>query len=152
MKNDIKQYRSHIFFMGLFVFLLHSAKINSVVIGIDTEDLIHSEQNLYGGWLGTGRQGLVFLKYFFESLLIIFVLLFPKRISFMFLTSFTARFYRPQYEQCGRQAGRSRCCGLSSPTFGGIGCWLLSKALTHRCLSGCPDCRSVRRPARWPVL
>ena len=64
MKNDIKQYRSHIFFMGLFVFLLHSAKINSVVIGIDTEDLIHSEQNLYGGWLGTGRQGLVFLKYF----------------------------------------------------------------------------------------
>ena len=50
--------------MGLFVFLLHSAKINSVVIGIDTEDLIHSEQNLYGGWLGTGRQGLVFLKYF----------------------------------------------------------------------------------------
>lgn len=66
--HDIKKYRSHIFFIGLFVFLLHSAKLNSNVIGIDTEDLIHLGRNFYGGWLTTGRQGLVFTKYVLGNL------------------------------------------------------------------------------------
>lgn len=63
MKKCAEMYRSHIFFMGLFVFLLHGAKLNSNIIGIDTEDLIRLEQNFFGGWLVTGRQGLVLLKY-----------------------------------------------------------------------------------------
>lgn len=63
LKNYIKNYRSHIFFIVLSVFLLHSAKLNSNVIGIDTEDLIHLGRDFYGGWLATGRQGLVFLKF-----------------------------------------------------------------------------------------
>ena len=63
MKNYIKRYRSHIFLIALSVFLLHSPKLNSNVIGIDTEDLIHLGRDFYGGWLATGRQGLVFLKF-----------------------------------------------------------------------------------------
>ena len=63
MNNFIKKYRSHIFFIMLSVFLLHSAKLNSNVVGIDTEDLIHLGHDFYGGWLATGRQGLVFLKF-----------------------------------------------------------------------------------------
>lgn len=71
-KNDItdgiQKYRSHILLIGLFVALLHSAKLNSNVIGIDTEDIIHLGSDFYGGWLTTGRQGLVFLKYIFGNL------------------------------------------------------------------------------------
>ncbi len=63
MKIEIKKYRIHLFFVGLSVFLLHSAKLNSNVVGIDTEDIIHLGEDFYGGWLATGRQGLVFLKY-----------------------------------------------------------------------------------------
>lgn len=63
MKNYINKYRNHIFSIMLFVFLLHSAKLNSNVIGIDTEDMIHLGHDFYGGWLSTGRQGLVFLKF-----------------------------------------------------------------------------------------
>lgn len=63
MKKYIIKYRSHIFFIALSVLLLHSAKLNSNVIGIDTEDLIHLGRDFYGGWLATGRQGLVFLKF-----------------------------------------------------------------------------------------
>jgi len=43
-------------------FLIHGTKYASSVIGIDTEDLIHIQGDFYGGWLNTGRQGLVFLK------------------------------------------------------------------------------------------
>lgn len=68
MKNDIKRYRSHIFFTGLFVFFLHSAKLNSNVVGIDTEDLIRQGRDFYGGWLATGRQGLVIIKYILGNL------------------------------------------------------------------------------------
>lgn len=72
IKNDIadsvRKYRSHILMVGLFVMLLHSAKLNSNVIGIDTEDLMHLGNDFYGGWLTTGRQGLVFLKYIFGNL------------------------------------------------------------------------------------
>ena len=63
MKSSMEKYRSHFLGIGLLVFLLHSAKLNSNVIGIDTEDLIHLGRDFYGGWLTTGRQGLVFLKY-----------------------------------------------------------------------------------------
>lgn len=67
IKNDIteciRKYRGHFLMIGLFVLLLHSAKLNSNVIGIDTEDLMHLGRDFYGGWLTTGRQGLVFLKY-----------------------------------------------------------------------------------------
>ena len=63
MKKYSVTYRFHIFFIGLIVFLLHGAKLNSGIIGIDTEDLIHLQDGFYGGWLQTGRQGLVFLKY-----------------------------------------------------------------------------------------
>lgn len=63
MKKYIFRYRSHFFYIVLSVLLLHSAKLNSNVIGIDTEDLIHLGRDFYGGWLATGRQGLVFLKF-----------------------------------------------------------------------------------------
>ena len=55
-------YRGRIIFTLVFVFLFHGAKLNSQVIGIDTEDIIKLQEDFYGGWLTTGRQGLVFLK------------------------------------------------------------------------------------------
>lgn len=54
--------------MGLFVFLIHGAKLNSNIIGIDTEDIIRLQGDFYGGWLHTGRQGLVFVKGLLGSL------------------------------------------------------------------------------------
>lgn len=68
MKEYIYKYRSHIILMGLFVFLVHGIKLNSAVIGIDTEDIIHLQNQFYGGWLHTGRQGLVFLKWITRSM------------------------------------------------------------------------------------
>lgn len=59
---SFEKYRSRIILMGLFVFLFHGAKLNSNIIGIDTEDIIKLQGDFYGGWLTTGRQGLVFLK------------------------------------------------------------------------------------------
>ena len=63
MKENLKKYRSCLFVTGLLAFLVHGAKLNAGVIGIDTEDLLHLQDDFYGGWLHTGRQGLVFLKY-----------------------------------------------------------------------------------------
>lgn len=63
MKENLFKYRSHIILMGLFVFLIHCAKVNSNIIGIDTEDLINMQEGFYGGWLQSGRYGLVGLKY-----------------------------------------------------------------------------------------
>lgn len=63
MKEYLEKYRGRLFVTGLFVFLLHGAKLHSNIIGIDTEDLIHLRSDFYSGWLHTGRQGLVFLKY-----------------------------------------------------------------------------------------
>lgn len=63
-----KKYRSRILIMGLFVFLIHGAKLNSNIIGIDTEDIIRLQGDFYGGWLHTGRQGLVFVKGLLGSL------------------------------------------------------------------------------------
>lgn len=67
MKEYLKRYRSHLLLTGLFVFLLHGVKLNSGIIGIDTEDLIHLGEDFYGGWLHTGRHGLVFLKHLFGN-------------------------------------------------------------------------------------
>lgn len=68
MKEYFEKYRSRIVLMGLFVFLIHGAKLHSGIIGIDTEDLIHIQGNFYGGWLNTGRQGLYALKWLTNSL------------------------------------------------------------------------------------
>lgn len=68
MKEYFEKYRSRIVLMGLFVFLIHGAKLFSVNIGIDTEDLIHIQGDFYGGWLNTGRQGLYVLKWLTDSL------------------------------------------------------------------------------------
>ena len=57
-----REYRGRIVCLGLFGFLFHGAKLNSPVIGIDTEDIIKLQGDFYGGWLTTGRQGLVLLK------------------------------------------------------------------------------------------
>lgn len=64
MKAYLEKYRSRLFLTGLLVFLVHGARMNSGIIGIDTEDLLHLQDDFYGGWLNTGRQGLVFLKCF----------------------------------------------------------------------------------------
>lgn len=56
------KYSSRIVIMGLFVFLVHGAKLHSNVIGIDTEDIIRLQEDFYPGWLQSGRQGLVLLK------------------------------------------------------------------------------------------
>jgi len=56
------EYHFRFLLLGVLVFLLHGAKLNSDIIGIDTEDIIHLRDGFYGGWLQTGRQGLVFLK------------------------------------------------------------------------------------------
>lgn len=67
VKEYLKRYRGHALLVGLFVFLLHGAKLNSDIIGIDTEDLIFWGKDFYGGWLNTGRHGLVFLKHLFGN-------------------------------------------------------------------------------------
>lgn len=63
MRAYLGRYRMQFLWVGLFVFLIHGSKLNSPVIGIDTEDLIHLQGAFYDGWLNTGRQGLVLLKY-----------------------------------------------------------------------------------------
>lgn len=68
MKEYFEKYRSRIILMGLFVFLIHGSKLHSGIIGIDTEDLIHIQEDFYGGWLNTGRQGLYALKWLMNSL------------------------------------------------------------------------------------
>jgi len=68
VKEYFEKYRSRILLMGLFVFLIHGAKLHSGIVGIDTEDLIHIQKDFYGGWLNTGRQGLYLLKWLTDSL------------------------------------------------------------------------------------
>ncbi len=68
MKEYLEKYRSRIILMGVFVFLIHGAKLHSGIIGIDTEDIIHIQKDFYGGWLNTGRQGLYVLKWLMNSL------------------------------------------------------------------------------------
>ncbi len=64
----LEKYRSRILLLWAFVFLVHGEKLHSEIIGIDTEDLIHIQGDFYGGWLNTGRQGLVALKWLTASL------------------------------------------------------------------------------------
>ncbi len=64
----LEKYRSRILLLWAFVFLIHGEKLHSETIGIDTEDLIHIQGDFYGGWLNTGRQGLVALKWLTASL------------------------------------------------------------------------------------
>lgn len=46
----------------LFMGLCHGTMMLGNTIGIDTEDIINLQGAFYGGWLTTGRQGLVLLK------------------------------------------------------------------------------------------
>lgn len=62
MKKNIENYRAHIWGIVLLIFFIHGAKLFNGSIGIDTEDIIHLQDEFYDGWLDTGRQGLVFLK------------------------------------------------------------------------------------------
>lgn len=63
MREYWSGYRARILTVGLLAFLIHSSKLNSAIIGIDTESLIYGQKDLYAGWLNTGRQGLVLLKH-----------------------------------------------------------------------------------------
>lgn len=62
MKKDISKYCSRILLLGVFVFLVHGAKLNSPIIGIDTEDIIRLQGDFYTGWRQSGRQGLILSK------------------------------------------------------------------------------------------
>lgn len=53
----------------VLTFLIHGGKLYTETMGIDTEDLIHLGNDFYGGWLHTGRQGLVALKWMTGSLI-----------------------------------------------------------------------------------
>lgn len=82
----------HIKAMFLLMFLLHGAKLNAGIVGIDTEALIFGGEDLYLGWLNTGRQGLVLLKYLFRNVTfnpyfsaVLTLLVFPIAVSAFFL-------------------------------------------------------------------
>lgn len=66
MKEEIRKYvwrnRYCLMFLSFFLCLLHGDKLFSANNGIDTEQLIYLGESFYGGWLGIGRQGLVFFK------------------------------------------------------------------------------------------
>ncbi|MGN0484251.1 MAG: glucosyltransferase domain-containing protein [Lachnospiraceae bacterium] len=51
----------------LFAVISHGSMLLSNSIGIDTEDIISSQQSFYHGWLITERQGLVLLKTIFKT-------------------------------------------------------------------------------------
>ncbi len=63
MKEYLNKYKCHGVWAAICVLLVHGAKLFSDNVGIDTEDLIHLGSPFYDGWLNTGRQGLVLLKY-----------------------------------------------------------------------------------------
>lgn len=62
MRECWEKYRNSIFAISIFVFLIHGAKLNSEIVGIDTEAIIRSPGEMYDGWTLTGRHGLVLLK------------------------------------------------------------------------------------------
>lgn len=68
MKKYIEKYRIHMVLVWVLALLIHGGKLYTEAIGIDTEDLIHLGNDFYGGWLHTGRQGLVALKWLTDSL------------------------------------------------------------------------------------
>lgn len=114
--SGIGKYRSHIFLVGLFVFLLHGAKLNSNVIGIDTEDLIHLGRDFYGGWLATGRQGLVLLKYALGNST--FNPYFAGAMTLIMLTLAVAAFFL-LWDYVGDRSGETGC-GLWAWGLGGL--------------------------------
>lgn len=59
----IRRNRYVILIVGFLTCLVHGDKLFSVNYGIDTEKIIFTGQGFYDGWLGIGRQGLVFLKW-----------------------------------------------------------------------------------------
>lgn len=63
MKEYLSKYKCHGVWAVICVLMVHGAKLFSDCVGIDTEDLIHLGSPFYDGWLNTGRQGLVLLKY-----------------------------------------------------------------------------------------
>lgn len=63
MKEYLQKYRGQFAVLGAFVFLLHGAKLNTNVLGIDSEALIRLKDGFYHSWFVTGRQGRVLLKY-----------------------------------------------------------------------------------------
>ena len=95
VKNELQMARNHsthIKVMVLLMFLLHGAKLNASVVGIDTEALISGGEDFYQGWLNTGRQGLVLLKYLFRNVTfnpyfaaVLTLLVFPIAVSAFFL-------------------------------------------------------------------
>ncbi|MCH5339270.1 MAG: glucosyltransferase domain-containing protein [Acetatifactor sp.] len=96
IKNGLqiaKGYNKHIKVMVLIMFLVHGVKLNASVIGIDTEALIfYGGKEFYQGWLNTGRQGLVLLKYLFRNIYfnpyfsaVLTLLVFPLAVSAFFL-------------------------------------------------------------------
>lgn len=68
LKNLWEKYCNYIVLIGIFTLLIHGAKLNSAIIGIDTEDMIHLQEDFYKGWAETGRYGLVFLKQLLHNL------------------------------------------------------------------------------------
>lgn len=48
--------------VALFMAVCHGTMMLGNSIGIDTEDIINLQNQFYGGWLTTGRQGLVLIK------------------------------------------------------------------------------------------
>lgn len=66
IKREITVFRSRfggrILLIAIFLLLIHGAKFSSPIIGIDTEDIIRLQDGFYGGWLQSGRYGLIWLK------------------------------------------------------------------------------------------
>ena len=109
VKEYLEKYRSRILLTGLFVFLLHGANLNSDIIGIDTEDLLHLQGDFFGGWLRTGRQGLVFLKVFFGN--VTFNPYFTGILTLLLFTAAVAACFGLWEGTGGRTKGRAWICG-----------------------------------------
>jgi hypothetical protein len=91
MREYLGKYKIHLILTGIFVFLIHGSKLNSRIVGVDTEDLIHLQRDFYGGWLSTGRQGLVLLKWLTGSME--FNPYFAGLMTLIFLTAAAAAFF-----------------------------------------------------------
>lgn len=62
IREYIRRSRYGLLLLGFFLCLVHGDKLFCANNGIDTEQLIYMGESFYDGWLGIGRQGLVFLK------------------------------------------------------------------------------------------
>lgn len=68
LQQYIKKNQTLWLLVFVFACLCHGPMLLSHSIGIDTEDMITLGDLFYGGWLETGRQGLVFLKILTDTL------------------------------------------------------------------------------------